>query len=119
MTTFTQFSETIERLLGGARCVRITVEGYMPVSEARSSAQEAVSCRDEGRYRTPLTGTAGAESLLSVLSSSSAHLRRARAIYRVVRLGESMHVPRTVLDGDHWALQMDRPSVTGRRGADR
>jgi len=25
MTTFTQFSEMIERLLGGARCVRITV----------------------------------------------------------------------------------------------
>ena len=31
MTTFTQFSEMIERLLGGARCVRITVDGYMPL----------------------------------------------------------------------------------------
>ena len=31
MTTFTQFSEMIERLLGGARCVRITAPGYMPL----------------------------------------------------------------------------------------
>jgi len=31
MKSFTQFSETIDRLLGGARCVRITVDGYMPL----------------------------------------------------------------------------------------
>ena len=29
MTTFTHFSETLDRLLSGARCVRISVEGYM------------------------------------------------------------------------------------------
>lgn len=29
MKSFTQFSETIDRLLGGARCVRITVDGYI------------------------------------------------------------------------------------------
>jgi hypothetical protein len=51
MTTFTQFSETIERLLRGARCVRITVEGYMPL------VAEEIGASAEGRRLVALAHT--------------------------------------------------------------
>jgi len=52
MTTFTQFSEMIERLLGGARCVRITVEGYMPL------VAEEIGASGDGRRLVALAHTA-------------------------------------------------------------
>jgi len=51
MRTFTQFSEMIERLLGGARCVRITVEGYMPL------VVEEIGASSEGRRLVALAHT--------------------------------------------------------------
>ena len=52
MTTFTQFSEMIERLLGGARCVRITVDGYMPL------VAEEIGASADGRRLVALAHTA-------------------------------------------------------------
>ena len=51
MTTFTQFSEMIERLLGGARCVRITVDGYMPL------VAEEIGASADGRRLVALAHT--------------------------------------------------------------
>jgi hypothetical protein len=51
MKTFTQFSETIDRLLGGARCVRITVDGYMPL------VAEEIGPSAEGRRLVALAHT--------------------------------------------------------------
>ena len=51
MKSFTQFSETIDRLLGGARCVRITVEGYMPL------VAEEIGDSAEGRRLVALAHT--------------------------------------------------------------
>ena len=51
MTTFTQFSEMIERLLGGARCVRITVEGYMTL------VAEEIGASADGRRLVALAHT--------------------------------------------------------------
>lgn len=51
MTTFTQFSEMIERLLGGARCVRVTVPGYMPL------VAEEIGASADGRRLVALAHT--------------------------------------------------------------
>jgi hypothetical protein len=51
MKSFTQFSETIDRLLGGARCVRITVDGYMPL------VAEEIGASAEGRRLVALAHT--------------------------------------------------------------
>ena len=51
MKRFTQFIETINRLLGGARCVRITVEGYMPL------VAEEIGESAEGRRLVALAHT--------------------------------------------------------------
>lgn len=51
MKSFTQFSETIDRLLGGARCVRITVEGHMPL------VAEEIGDSAEGRRLVALAHT--------------------------------------------------------------
>jgi hypothetical protein len=51
MTSFTQFSEMIERLLGGAHCVRITVEGYMPL------VAEEIGASADGRRLVALAHT--------------------------------------------------------------
>jgi hypothetical protein len=51
MKSFIQFSETIDRLLGGARCVRITVDGYMPL------VAEEIGESAEGRRHVALAHT--------------------------------------------------------------
>ena len=51
MKSFTQFSETIDRLLGGARYVRITVDGYMPL------VAEEIGESAEGRRLVALAHT--------------------------------------------------------------
>jgi hypothetical protein len=51
MKSFTRFSEMIDRLLGGARCVRITVEGYMPL------VAEEIGASAEGRRLVALAHT--------------------------------------------------------------
>jgi len=51
MKSFTQFNETIDRLLGGARCVRITVDAYMPL------VAEEIGPSAEGRRFVALAHT--------------------------------------------------------------
>jgi hypothetical protein len=51
MKSFSQFSETIDRLLGGARSVRITVDGYMPL------VAEEIGPSAEGRRLVALAHT--------------------------------------------------------------
>ncbi len=51
MTSFTHFSETIERLLSGARCVRITIPGYMTL------VAEEIGASGEGRRLVALAHT--------------------------------------------------------------
>ena len=52
MMTLTHFNETLDRLLGGARCVRITVDGYMTL------VVEEVGPSADGRRLIALAHTA-------------------------------------------------------------
>ncbi len=52
MKTFTKFGETVEQVLGGARCVRLTVDGYMPL------VGEEIGPSADGRRLVALSHTA-------------------------------------------------------------
>jgi hypothetical protein len=81
MTTFTQFSEMIERLLGGARCVRITVEGRHGVDSPRviGPREEPRGDRFDFRPLVPPTRRAHAARYHAALAAAPLRLPVERA----------------------------------------